>query len=253
MLQVSAPFPSSVGGVNHSPPPTANAIPGQAGAIAPSAAIPSNQQTNAGVPAAGTTSQPDTDAQGNNTETPTRGEYAQHHVEQEQKQQQRVKDAELKQSQQLGRVDREVRAHEAAHAAVGGRFTRGTSFTFRLGPDGRLYAIGGEVKIDTTPVPGNPEATLQKAETIRAAALAPIEPSNQDRSVALAASRMAALARLEIQQQRQNSDTNDSATDSPSGSDSGAEVARPLNSRIAAYFRTQPSPNIPGSHFQIAV
>ena len=99
--------------------------------------------------------------------------------------------------------DREVRAHEAAHAAAAGSVATGSpQFTFQRGSDGRLYAVGGEVSIDTSPVPGDPQATIQKAQTIRAAASAPSNPSAQDRSVAAQASRMEAQARRELQEER---------------------------------------------------
>lgn len=104
---------------------------------------------------------------------------------------------------QLKARDREVRAHEAAHAAAAGSVaTGGPQFTFTRGSDGRLYAVGGEVNIDTSPVPNDPEATIQKARTIRAAALAPANPSAQDRAVAAQASQMEAQARRELQQER---------------------------------------------------
>jgi hypothetical protein len=48
------------------------------------------------------------------------------------------------------------------------------------GPDGKQYAVGGEVPIDLSPVSGNPQATVQKAETIQRAALAPADPSGPD-------------------------------------------------------------------------
>lgn len=101
----------------------------------------------------------------------------------------------------LARRDREVRSHEAAHAAMGGRYAAAPSFTYTRGPDGTQYATGGEVSIDISPVPGNPEATLQKAQTIRAAALAPAQPSSADRLIAAKASRMSIEARAEIQSQ----------------------------------------------------
>ncbi len=53
---------------------------------------------------------------------------------------------------------------------------------------------------DTSPVPGDAEATIRKAQTIRAAALAPANPSAQDRAVAAAATPMEAAARRELQQ-----------------------------------------------------
>ncbi|MEC4671645.1 MAG: putative metalloprotease CJM1_0395 family protein, partial [Nitrospirota bacterium] len=99
--------------------------------------------------------------------------------------------------------DREVRAHESAHAAAAGSVvTGGPQFTYQRGSDGRLYAVGGEVSIDTSSVSGDPQATIQKAQTIRAAALAPANPSAQDRAVATQANRMEAQARQELQQER---------------------------------------------------
>ncbi len=95
--------------------------------------------------------------------------------------------------------DREVRAHEMGHLAAAGPHARGgPSYDYERGADGRQYAVGGHVNIDTTPVPGNSEATLRKAETVRRAALAPAEPSPQDRRVAVDAVSMATEARMEI-------------------------------------------------------
>ena len=105
---------------------------------------------------------------------------------------------------QLQARDREVKAHEAAHlAASAGLVSGGMSFSYQTGPDGRRYAVGGEVSIDTSPVPDDPQATLDKAQQIQAAALAPAQPSAQDRAVAARATRMAAEARVELAQQRQ--------------------------------------------------
>lgn len=103
--------------------------------------------------------------------------------------------------EQLRARDREVRIHEAAHAAVGGRYAGSASFQYQRGPDGRNYAVGGEVGISTSPVPGDPQATIEKARTIRAAALAPAEPSAQDRRVAAEAAQMEVEARTELQAQ----------------------------------------------------
>ena len=99
---------------------------------------------------------------------------------------------------ELQRTDREVRAHEQAHLAAAGGLAGGVSFTYTTGPDGRQYAVGGEVSIDTSPVDGDPQATIQKAQQIRAAANAPANPSGQDRQVAAAAAAMEAAARVEL-------------------------------------------------------
>lgn len=103
----------------------------------------------------------------------------------------------------LASRDRQVRAHEAAHAAVGGQYTSAPSFTYQKGPDGRMYAIGGEVDIDVSPVSGDPQATLEKARLVRRAALAPANPSAQDRQVAMEARKMAMEARAELREQQQ--------------------------------------------------
>ncbi|WP_157608105.1 putative metalloprotease CJM1_0395 family protein [Thermodesulfatator atlanticus] len=102
--------------------------------------------------------------------------------------------------QKLKRIDKEVRAHEQAHMIAGGRYVRGAAnYKYVRGPDGNYYAVAGEVKIDTSPVPGDPEATLEKARTIKRAALAPANPSAQDRMVAAQADRLAMKALEEIQ------------------------------------------------------
>lgn len=103
---------------------------------------------------------------------------------------------------QLKARDTEVRAHEMAHLATAGGYARGgMSFTYQTGPDGKRYAIGGEVSIDTSAIAGDPEATLQKAMVIQRAALAPAEPSAQDQRVAQSAVQMMAQARMEISMQ----------------------------------------------------
>ncbi len=80
--------------------------------------------------------------------------------------------------------DREVRAHESAHAATGQGYAGSPQFDFIRGPDGVQYAVGGHVSIDTQAVADNPEATIEKMQIVRAAALAPARPSGQDRAVA---------------------------------------------------------------------
>lgn len=95
---------------------------------------------------------------------------------------------------ELRRRDQEVRAHEAAHTAAAGQYAGGASYTYARGPDGQQYAVGGEVSIDAS-AESTPEATARKADIIRAAALAPADPSGQDQAVAAAATQMASEAR----------------------------------------------------------
>jgi len=149
---------------------------------------------------------------------------------------------------QLRDRDREVRAHEAAHAAAGGGLVRGgPSFSYQTGPDGRSYAVGGEVQLDVSPVANDPQATLNKANQIRAAALAPANPSSQDIRVASNANQLAARARVDLAVQRREelkqeenqqtlndaSSTSgvdaDSSSDSPIADSSTVSPAAPSN------------------------
>lgn len=101
--------------------------------------------------------------------------------------------------QKLKNIDREVRAHEQAHLSAAGQYaTSGANFSYQQGPDGRLYAVSGEVTIDTAAIPGDPLGTLRKAQTVVRAALAPVNPSSQDRRVAAQGAALAQQARIEI-------------------------------------------------------
>ncbi|WP_455204317.1 putative metalloprotease CJM1_0395 family protein [Kaarinaea lacus] len=113
---------------------------------------------------------------------------------------------EKQQAEELAARDREVRAHEAAHQAAGGNLAGAASFSYTTGPDGKRYATGGEVSIDTSEVAGDPQATVIKANRIRAAALAPAEPSAQDQRVAAQAAQMATEARAQMLREQQSSD-----------------------------------------------
>ena len=115
---------------------------------------------------------------------------------------------EQQQVQQLKQIDRKVRAHEQAHLAVGADLVRGGPvFSYTSGPDNMLYAVAGEVSIDTTPA-RTPEETIPKAQHIRATALAPADPSPQDRSVAAQATRMEGEARIELAEQKREEAAN---------------------------------------------
>jgi len=109
---------------------------------------------------------------------------------------------------ELQQRDTEVRAHEQAHlSAAGGIATSGASFTYTKGPDGKRYATGGEVSIDTSEIAGDPAATLAKADAIKRAALAPASPSSQDKKVAASATTMSNKAQTELlKMQQENAD-----------------------------------------------
>jgi len=132
----------------------------------------------------------------------TRGESTSLSVSAPQKEEQQL-------IRELAARDQEVRQHELSHAAAGGQFAGAPSFEYQRGPDGRLYAVGGEVSIDTSPVSNDPEATLEKAEVILRAALAVADPSPQDRAIAARAAAMAAEARAELALQNKQPDSRD--------------------------------------------
>lgn len=106
-----------------------------------------------------------------------------------------------KQVRDLKKRDAEVKAHEQAHAAVGGAYASAPQYTYTKGPDGKKYAVGGEVQIDTSPE-RTPEATMRKMDVVIAAALAPAEPSSQDRAVARQAQQQRQEAQAAMQQQQ---------------------------------------------------
>jgi len=112
-------------------------------------------------------------------------------------------DAEAARLTELRSADREVRAHELAHQAAGGGLARGMSLSYVTGPDGRRYAVAGEVSIDSSTA-ATPEATIAKMQQVRAAALAPANPSPQDRAIAARATMSIVEASMKlVMEQRQ--------------------------------------------------
>jgi len=109
--------------------------------------------------------------------------------------------------------NRDVVSHEAAHMAAGGAYIEGAvSYTYQTGPDGKQYAIGGEVSIDMSPVPGDPRATITKMIAIRAAAMSPADPSSQDATVAAAAAQIEAQAQAQLNQAKTDNGSPDVRT-----------------------------------------
>ncbi len=107
-------------------------------------------------------------------------------------------EAELELVAELKARDAEVRRHEQAHANAGGQYSGQPSYSYERGPDGGNYAVGGTTPIDISPVSGNPEATIRKMEVVKRAAMAPAEPSGQDRAVASRAQAEQMKARAEV-------------------------------------------------------
>lgn len=129
---------------------------------------------------------------------------------------------------QLKDRDQEVKTHEMAHLASAGQYARGgPTYSYQQGPDGRRYAIGGEVPIDVSKEK-TPEETLQKMQAVKRAAMAPAEPSSTDRSVAAAATAMESQARQELQAEqaiRPQSDETESAEPDDEAADGDSQAS----------------------------
>ena len=118
------------------------------------------------------------------------------------KDQNNLSEEEKREVEKLKQQDQEIKAHERAHMAAGAGVVRGgASYKYEHGPDGKMYAVSGEVKIDTSKE-NDPEATIRKMQQVKKAALAPAQPSAQDRSVAAKAAQIEAEARIELQEQK---------------------------------------------------
>ena len=113
-------------------------------------------------------------------------------------------DEEKSQIDKLKKIDQETRAHEQAHKNAGGPYASAASFTYEIGPDNKQYAVGGEVKIDTAPIAGDPAATIDKLEIVIKAALAPAKPSAQDFKVAAQAQADIQKAQAELQAKKKD-------------------------------------------------
>ena len=148
---------------------------------------------------------------------------------------------------QLRTKDREVRSHEQAHIAAAGPYAKGPpTYEYQTGPDGKRYAVGGEVQIDTSKVPGNPKATLIKAQTIKRAANAPQNPSAQDRRVAAQAAQMEAEARQELNEIRTEETQNNNQSGNTRNTVSTPNTeTQPFSSSQVEY--SQPSDNPAGT------
>lgn len=129
---------------------------------------------------------------------------------------QTLSDEQKQQVEELKNRDSKVRAHEAAHVAAGGQYVRGgATYSYQNGPDGKRYAVGGEVSIDVSPVAGDPAATIAKMETVKRAALAPGDPSGADQAVAAEATSAELKAEQELMKKKSASGTGAPTEDNP--------------------------------------
>jgi hypothetical protein len=107
------------------------------------------------------------------------------------------------QLRELQARDRAVRAHEQAHAAAGAGIAGAPTYTYQTGPDGRRYAVGGEVAIHARPSSSDPQAAIRQLQQVVRAALAPATPSSHDRGVAAEARAKIAALQAKALRERQ--------------------------------------------------
>ena len=165
---------------------------------------------------------------------------------------------EQQQIKELKARDTEVRTHEQAHAAVGGQYAGSPSYEYQRGPDGTNYAVGGEVPIDVGVINGDPQATIDKMQTVLAAALAPAEPSGADRAIAADATQKMAAAQAELASADDEDSSEDKSRVSASFSNSESSEVKTAKSeeqsrdievearagRIASFYQLATSPAI---------
>ena len=165
--------------------------------------------------------------------------------------QQELSDEEKEIVAELKRRDTEVRRHEQAHSSAGGSYAGAPSYEYERGPDGRMYAVGGEVKIDTRPLK-DPEATVRKMDIVIRAALAPANPSAQDHAVAAQAkqARQQAIAEVRAEKRDEQEDGGerlDGAAGGTAGGGAPSFAAASLREALAAYGRAAGAASVPAA------
>lgn len=137
--------------------------------------------------------------------------------------------------------EEKVKAHEAAHKAVGGSLASSATYSYSQGPDGHRYITGGEVQIDMSSGK-TPEETISRMQQVIRAAMAPAEPSPQDRAVAAQAGSMLAQA------QQEKSKQSDPTRESQPGDDTDPvkEATKKANSADARIKNAYNNPAVRG-------
>lgn len=94
-------------------------------------------------------------------------------------------------------LDSETKTHEQLHASKAPT-TAPIDYNYQVGPDGKLYATGGSVRMDTS-IPEDEASANFKLQQLQDAASSPNELSSADAQIA----RTANLNRLLLQSQEQ--------------------------------------------------
>lgn len=167
----------------------------------------------------------------------------------EEEKQQQLEQKEAQALAQLKKRDLEVKTHEQAHAAVGGQYAGSPSYEYERGSDGNNYAVAGEVPIDISEVPNDPQATIEKMQQVRAAALAPQEPSGADRAIAAEANQKMSEARADLNTELSDFFKRDAQVEEEANAESKYDFSDRRDSeinqraeRIAKFYQAATSP-----------
>ena len=98
-------------------------------------------------------------------------------------------------------IDANTRIHEQTHAILANTTTP-IQYNYQMGPDGKMYAVGGNVRLDTS-IPNNPKAAEQKLNELKKSATSPGgDMSLADSTIAISANLM--KMKLQLQEQQEN-------------------------------------------------
>ncbi len=139
--------------------------------------------------------------------------------------------------QKLKNRDQEVRLHEAQHNRNPGTVSiGGPQYTYTIGPDGKVYATGGQVMV-TTGASGDPKTALRKARALKSAALSTGEPSSMDMAAAVSAREMEmeAIIKLAREEKEKQEGLSIHVGNNKTGPENHEGVRSPANEKINKY------------------
>ena len=105
--------------------------------------------------------------------------------------------------------------------------------------------------IDASPIEGNPEATIAKMDVVIAAALAPTEPSAQDRKVAAAAVTARNQARAELLSKKKEEANGDGENNSFDVNDFGETPTKSVEKAYNSGLELSNTASSSGQNFSV--
>ena len=111
--------------------------------------------------------------------------------------------------QKLKAKDQQIKSHEQTHSALSGANSSNPHYNYQVGPDGKMYAVGGSVTMDTSIKidPNNQNSTsnaLLKLDQLQKATSSVDEPSSADMSIATKANFMKIRLQMQTQDEQNN-------------------------------------------------